>query len=162
VTTTIRIAPVRKSIVVAAGQARAFEVFTAGVDRWWPRDKTIGNGRAKTQVIEPRVGGRWYVTAEDGSEAVVGHVRIWQPPERFIVGWEINAQWKPDARIELASEVEVRFIAENPERTRVELEHRDFERMGASEGESMRGNVDGGWPGMLECFAKSLAGGERK
>lgn len=159
--TTIRIAPVRKSIVVAAGQARAFEVFTDGIDRWWPRDKTIGNGRARTQAIEPRIGGRWYVISEDGSEAVVGHVRIWQPPERFVVGWEINAKWKPEARIELASEVEVRFIAEGAARTRVELEHRDFERMGASDGESMRGGVDNGWPGMLDCFAKALVAGDR-
>ena len=159
--TTIRIAPVRKSIVVKAPRARAFEVFTAGIDRWWPREKTIASGLARTQVIEPRAGGQWYVISEDGGEAVVGHVRVWQPPERFVVGWEINAKWKPDARVELASEVEIRFIAESATRTRVELEHRDFERMGATEGESMRGNVNNGWPGMLECYAKSLAAGER-
>jgi hypothetical protein len=82
-------------------------------------------------------------------------VRVWQPAERFVVSWEINASWVPDARAEFASEVEVRFIAESGGRTRVELEHRDFERM-AEGGETMRGNVDNGWPGLLELFAQEV------
>jgi uncharacterized protein YndB with AHSA1/START domain len=154
---TIRIAPVRKSIVVETGAAHAFAVFTAGIDRWWPHDKGIGQGPIARSVIEPFAGGRWYTCHADGSEVTVGHVRVWEPDTRLVVGWEISAQWKPDARIELASEVEVRFIAEGPARTRVELEHRDFERMGKTDGESMRGHVDGGWSGMLECFAREAA-----
>jgi hypothetical protein len=113
-------------------------------------------------IIEPYVGGRWYTKCEDGSEVVVGHVRIWQPAERFVVSWEINARWKPDTRMEFASEVEVRFVAEGSERTRVELEHRDFERMGAADGETMRKGVDGGWTGLLELFAtEASTGGEK-
>ena len=88
---------------------------------------------------------------------MVGHVRVWQPFERFVVSWEINGEWKSDSRVELASEVEVRFIAETSGRTRVELEHRDFERMEGLTGEKLRSDVDNGWPGMLERFAKEAS-----
>jgi uncharacterized protein YndB with AHSA1/START domain len=155
----ISIAPVRKNVTVAASAQRAFEVFTAGIDRWWPKSHGIGTTPLVASVIEPFEGGRWYSRHEDGSEVGIGHVRIWQPPERFVVSWEISADWKPDARAALASEVEVRFVAEAAARTRVEVEHRDFERMGAAAGEKMRGAVNGGWPGLLELFAKSAAGG---
>ena len=154
---TIAIAPVKKTLLVAASQQRAFDVFTAGIDRWWPKDKGIGQGPVVRSVIEPFQGGRWYTTFQDGTEKVVGHVRVWQPFERFVVSWEISAVWKSDSRAELASEVEVRFIAETPGRTRVELEHRDFERMEGATGEKMRSDVDNGWPGMLEHFAKEVA-----
>jgi uncharacterized protein YndB with AHSA1/START domain len=66
--------------------------------------------------------------------------------------WDINSQWKPDATV--SSEVEVGFIPDGPNATRVELEHHKFEQMGAEAGESMRKDVDGGWPGMLERFRK--------
>jgi uncharacterized protein YndB with AHSA1/START domain len=153
----ISIAPVRRSVTVAAGAQRAFEVFTAGINRWWPKSHGIGATPVLESVIEPFEGGRWYSRHEDGSEVVVGHVRVWQPPERLVVSWEISADWKPDARVALASEVELRFIAESAASTRVELEHRNFERMGAAAGEKMRKDVNGGWPTLLELFAKSAA-----
>jgi uncharacterized protein YndB with AHSA1/START domain len=154
--TTISIAPVRKSLVVKASPQRAFEVFTSGVDRWWPKTHGIGSGPVRRSVIEPFVGGRWYTEHEDGSEAVVGHVRAWQPGALFTVSWEISSAWKPDARIALASEVEVRFTAEADGQTRVDLEHRDFERMGDPDGQAMRGAVDNGWPGLLAAYAGEL------
>jgi hypothetical protein len=152
----ISIAPVRKTLTVQVSPARAVEVFTLGIDRWWPKTHGTGSAPIRTSTIEPFVGGRWYATGEDGAEAVVGHVRVWQPGERFVVSWEINASWVPDARAEFASEVEVRFIAESGGRTRVELEHRDFERVGEG-GDKMRGQVDGGWPGLLDLFAQEVA-----
>lgn len=150
---TITIAPVRKTIVVSATPDIAFMVFTSRIDRWWPKSHGIGESPVRESIVEPYVGGRWYTKCEDGTEVVVGHVRVWEPAERFVVGWEINARWKPDARVELASEVEVRFLAEESGRTRVELEHRGFERMGEADGETMRKGVDGGWPAILELFA---------
>jgi hypothetical protein len=153
----ITIAPVRKSITVRASAEKAFEMFTAGIDRWWPKDKGIGQGPVVRSVIEPFQGGRWFTTFQDGTEAVVGHVRVWQPFERLVVSWEINGAWKPESRVEFASEVEVRFVADSPERTRVELEHRDFERMEGATGDKLRNDVDNGWPGMLERFAKEFA-----
>ena len=156
---TIRIAPVHKSVVVQASPAQAFEVFTAGIDRWWPKSHGIGTAPVRESIIEPFVRGRWFAKCEDGTEAVVGHVLVWLPGERFVVTWEINAEWKPDPRPSFTSEVEVRFMPDTAGRTRVELEHRNFERMGMPDGETMRKGVDGGWPGLLELFAKEVSAG---
>jgi uncharacterized protein YndB with AHSA1/START domain len=106
----------------------------------------------KTVVMETRLGGRWYELSEDGSEATVGKIRVWEPPHGFVVSWDINSQWKPDVTV--SSEVEVRFRADGPDATLVELEHRKFEQLGADLGEKMRRDVDGGWPGMLEHFRR--------
>jgi len=157
---TIQIAPVRKSVIVEATSERAFEVFTAGIDRWWPKSHNIGTEALSESVIEPFVGGRWYSKLEDGTELVIGHVRTWEPGARFVVSWEISADWKPDPRVAFASEVDVRFVAEAGGRTRVELEHRNFERMGAEAGATMREAVDGGWPALLDLLAKEAARGE--
>ncbi len=147
---TVTIAPVRKSVRVKASQTHAFEVFTAGLDRWWPRRASIGAAPMKAMMIEPRLGGRWYEVGEDGSQAAVGRILLWDPPNRFVVSWDINSKWKPDTTV--GSEVEVRFTVEGPEATLVELEHRKFEQLGAEAGDSMRKDVDGGWPGILESF----------
>jgi uncharacterized protein YndB with AHSA1/START domain len=156
---TVSIAPVRKAVVVQATPQRAFDVFTAGIDRWWPKSHGIGSTPVRESIIEPYVGGRWYAKCEDGTDVTVGHVRVWQPGERFVVTWEISAAWKPDARAAFSSEVEVRFLDDSNGRTRVELEHRNFERMGAAEGETMRKNVDGGWPALLDLFANEASTG---
>jgi uncharacterized protein YndB with AHSA1/START domain len=153
--TVIKIAPVRKAVVVAATAQRAFEVFTTGIDRWWPKSHGIGSAPVIESVIEPFVGGRWYSKHADGTQAVIGHVLLWKPAERFVCSWEISADWKPESRAAFASEIEVRFISEAAGTTRVEVEHRNFERMGSAPGEKMRKDVDGGWPALMELFAKA-------
>jgi uncharacterized protein YndB with AHSA1/START domain len=153
-TSTVTIAPVRKSIRVSASQAQAFEVFTSGLGRWWPRDHGIGKTPMKSAVMETRLGGRWYELAEDGTRTDVGKIIVWEPPKRFVMTWDINSRWKPDATV--SSEVEVRFIPDGANATRVELEHRKFEQMGAEAGESMRRDVDRGWPGLLERFKQQI------
>jgi uncharacterized protein YndB with AHSA1/START domain len=149
-TRTITIAPVLKSLRVKAPQAHAFEVFTSGVGRWWPLTHSIGGAPVKAVVMETHLGGRWYQLCEDGSQAVIGKVLVWEPPHRFVATWDINSQWKADTVI--GSEVEVRFIPDGPDATLVELEHRKFEQMGAEAGGKMRKDVDGGWPAVLEHF----------
>jgi uncharacterized protein YndB with AHSA1/START domain len=153
-TATITIAPVRKTLRVRASQAHAFEVFTAGLASWWPSTHGIGEGPMERPVFEPRLGGRWYELGKDGAEAEVGQVLLWEPPERFVVSWNIDSRWKP---AKIGSEVEVRFIAEGEE-TRVELEHRKFEVMGEEGGRKMRSDVDGGWPHILDLFKQSAEG----
>ena len=155
--TSIRIEPVRKSIVVQATAKKAFEVFTAGIDRWWPKTHGIGAGPVIESVIEPFVGGRWYSRHADGVEAVVGHVLVWEPAQRFVCSWEISADWKSEPGSVFASEVEVRFVPESPGVTRVELEHRNFERMAAPGGEKMRNEVDRGWPTIMQLFADEIS-----
>jgi uncharacterized protein YndB with AHSA1/START domain len=147
---TATVPPVCKNIRVRAGQARAFEVFTEGLDRWWPRKASVGTAAMKAVVFEPHLGGRWYEIGVDGSQAVVGKVLLWDPPNRFVVSWDINSHWKPDP--DVGSEVEVRFTAEGADMTLVELEHRKFERMGTEAGALIRRDVDGGWPRMLGLF----------
>jgi uncharacterized protein YndB with AHSA1/START domain len=150
-TTTVKIAPVRKSIRVKASQAHAFAAFTSGLGRWWPLEHGIGKTPRKAAVMETRLGGRWFELAEDGTETTVGKIIVWEPPRRFVMTWDINSEWKPDTAV--GSEVEVRFLADGVDATRVELEHRKFELMGAEPGEKMRKDVDGGWPTMLKHFA---------
>ena len=148
-TAAIKIAPVRKSIRVNASQARAFDVFTSGLDRWWPHGKSIGKAPLKAVVMETRLGGRWYELAEDGTQTNLGKITVWEPPQRFVAFWEINSRWKPDTTV--GSEIEVQFIPDGANATRVELEHRKFEQLGEG-GESVRTAVDGGWPGLLQRF----------
>jgi uncharacterized protein YndB with AHSA1/START domain len=147
---TLKIAPVRKSIRVKASPARAFEVFTAGLERWWPLDHGIGPAPRKAAVMEAHLGGHWYELAENGARTDVAKIIVWEPPRRFVMSWDINSQWKPDTTV--SSEVEVRFVADGADATRVELEHRKFELMGAEGGEKMRKDVEGGWPSLLERF----------
>lgn len=156
-TLELSLAPVRKQVLVEATQRRAFDVFTLRLDRWWPKSHSIGSAAVRRSVLEPFVGGRWYAECEDGSEVVVGHVLTWEPPARFVLSWEVGADWKPDPRPAHCSELEVRFIVDGARRTRVELEHRHFERMGAAPGASQRRDVDGGWPHLLERFAAAAA-----
>ena len=135
-TTTVTIAPVRKSIRVSASPAHAFDVFTSGLGRWWPLDHGIGKTPRKAMVMETRLGGCWYELAQDGSRTDIGKIIVWEPPQRFVMTWDINSQWKPDTTI--SSEVEVRFIADGTEATRVELEHQERRRTGVLQAESWR------------------------
>ena len=80
---TVAIAPVRKTIHVKASTAHAFEVFTAGLDRWWPKDHGIGKTPRKAVAMETRLGGHWYELAEDGTQTNVGRIVVWEPPQRF-------------------------------------------------------------------------------
>jgi hypothetical protein len=153
-TAAVKIAPVRKTVRVNASQAHAFEVFTAGLGRWWPLDHGIGKAPRKAVVMETRLGGHWYELAQDGTQTNVGTIIVWEPPERFVMSWDINSRWQPDTTV--SSEVEVRFVPDGANATRVELEHRKFEQMGLEGGESMRNAVDGGWPRFLERFREHV------
>jgi uncharacterized protein YndB with AHSA1/START domain len=147
---------VRRQVVVATSPARAFEVFTAGMTSWWPPDHHIGSAPIDEIIIEPREGGRWYTRHTDGSETSTGFVTAWAPPERLVLTWQIGADWKYDPR--LITTIELRFIAEAADRTRVELEHRDLERFGG-EAERMRQvfEAPGAWDTTLELFAAAAA-----
>lgn len=151
-TKTITLAPVRKSLTVKAPQAKAFEVFTSGMSRWWPPTHTILKAPFKDSIIEPREGGRWYHVGTDGSTCETGTVRVWDPPRRVVLVWRLNAKWEYES--DLDTEVEVRFIPEGAV-TRVELEHRYIERMGEG-GPAAHAAVDGpnGWTGILEEYRK--------
>ncbi len=156
-TQTLTVPPVRTSVVVQATPARAFEVFTAGFDRWWPRTHHIGKTDMTASLVEPRVGGRCYSTHMDGSEVTWGTVLAWEPPSRLVLSWQITPTYQCEPNPAKASEVEIRFVAEGSG-TRVELEHRHFERHGEG-GAAMAASVGApnGWTGILGLFAKAVA-----
>src|SRR5207244_11264374 len=121
----------RRTITVEAPKELAFAVFTEGMSTSWLLDTHhIGEQPAEEVMVEPRSGGRWYERAADGTECEWGRVIEWEPPERVVFGWHLGPGWKYDPDESKASEVEVRFVAEGPTTTRVELEHRGFERHG--------------------------------
>jgi hypothetical protein len=153
---TITPAPVRRSVTVRTPVDRAFAVFTARIATWWPATHHIGATPFRDIVLEPRVGGRWYETGSDGRECDWGHVLAWEPPSRLLLAWQIDAQFRYDPGT--VTEVEVRFIAEGADVTRVELEHRNLERFG-DEAETMRGRIGGenGWPLILAHFVDDCA-----
>ena len=146
---------VQKTIVVKADLQHAFAVFTENMGHWWPKEHHIGPSRVAAIVVEPRDGGRWYEKDEDGSECDWGTVLRWEPPTRVVFSWHLNGDFEFVADIAKASEVEVRFTAETEGRTRVELEHRHFERHGES-GDRLRTEVEkpGGWTYVLGEYGK--------
>ncbi len=149
---------IRREIVVPVAQDRAFEVFTAGMTQWWPSDHHIGSAPIEQIVIEPREGGRWYTRHRDGSETDTGHVACWEPPGRVVVTWQIGADWRFDP--EIVTTIEVRFLAEAPQRTRVSLEHRDLDRFGPP-AERMREMFEGpgAWNRTLSAYAATFGPG---
>jgi len=151
--TSVADTSVKKSIVVKTSVERAFEVFTTGFDGWWPRSHHIGKSPMKTAIIETRRGGRCYTTQEDGTDCDWGHILEWDPPHRLLIAWQITHEWGYQPDLAKSSEVEIRFSPEPGGGTRVDLEHRHFERMGP-EGDTMRIGVGGpgGWAGLLEMF----------
>ncbi|HEX5259326.1 MAG TPA: SRPBCC family protein [Sphingomicrobium sp.] len=147
----IRPAPVRKSILVNAPQDRAFQVFTTGIGRWWPKSHKIGRADLDRPVIEPKEGGRWYELDVDGSQCEIGRVAVWDPPARLVLIWQLTPEFAYDPH--LITEVELLFTPQGGG-TRVELEHRHLERMG-EKADAMRETVSGpgGWPALLQLFA---------
>jgi uncharacterized protein YndB with AHSA1/START domain len=155
--TTAYVEPVRKTIQVQATPARAFEVFAAGMSRWWLPTHTINPTKSPIAevVIEPRSGGRWFERGVDGSECDWGRVLHWEPPTRLVLAWQIDAQWNFDPA--LRTEVEVRFDAQAEGTTKVSLEHRHLERFGDAAAEMRAAFTSpGGWGGLLERYAGSV------
>ena len=152
---TITPAAIHKAIRVNAPPGRAFEIFTAGMSRWWLKTHTINPTKSPLQdiIMEPRQGGRWYERGADGSECQWGKVLAWEPPARLLLAWQINSSWQFDPS--LVTEVEVRFAPEGSG-TKVELEHRQLERLGDA-AEAMRQAFERGWGMLLEEFATKAA-----
>jgi uncharacterized protein YndB with AHSA1/START domain len=145
---------VRKQIVVDAPIARAFAVFTERIGDYKPPEHNLLGVPIAGTVFEPRVGGNIVDRGADGSECRWARVLAYEPPDRVVFSWDISPQWRIETDSGQTSEVEVRFIAETPARTRVELEHRHIDRHGPG-WEAVIDGVGGqeGWPLYLARYA---------
>ncbi len=142
-------------MTVDAPIERAFAVFTDGIGTWWSPDHHILQAELAEMVFEPRVGGHIYDRGVDGSECRWARVLAYEPPTRLVFSWDISLQWQLEPDASRTSEVEVRFTAEGPNRTRVELEHRHLDRHGPG-WEQMRDAVGSpdGWAVGLQRLAE--------
>jgi uncharacterized protein YndB with AHSA1/START domain len=150
---------IRSSIVVNAPIEQAFSVFTEDFGSFKPREHNLLDVEIAETVFESHVGGHLYDRGVDGSECRWARVLAYEPPTRVAFSWDISPHWQLETDPDKTSEVEVRFIPEAPERTRVELEHRNLDRHGAG-WEGLRDGVEGGdgWPLYLRRFADVVAG----
>jgi uncharacterized protein YndB with AHSA1/START domain len=147
----------RTSIVVEAPIERAFRVFTEDFGSFKPPEHNMLGVELAETILEPHVGGHLYDRGVDGSECRWSRVLAYDPPNRVVFSWDLSPYWQVETDLEKTSEVEVRFIAEAPNRTRVELEHRHLDRHGDG-WEQVRHAVDGddGWPLYLQRYAALL------
>jgi uncharacterized protein YndB with AHSA1/START domain len=143
------IEPIRLDFEVDCPPDHAFHVWTARIASWWPADHTASGEAGLRVSLEPRVGGRIYERTRDGTEHDWGHVTAWEPPSRLVYRWHLKRD-RSDA-----TEVEIRFLPVGDDRTRVEIEHRDWERLGA-DGLSWRDRNAGGWATLLPHYLRGL------
>jgi uncharacterized protein YndB with AHSA1/START domain len=136
-----------KSVTVAAPVETAFRVFTAELGAWWPlASKSMSQEQAETVIVEPRAGGRVYERARNGEEHAWGEVLVWEPSSRFAFSWY------PGRSAETSQEVDVRFTSVDSG-TRVDLEHRGWERLVGPGGE-IPGHFDSGWDEALASYVE--------
>lgn len=148
---------VRRQIVVQAPIEKAFAVFTERFGDFKPAEHNLLAVPIAETVFEPRVGGHVYDRGVDGSQCCWARVLAFEPPQRVLFSWDIGPTWQLEPDPGNTSEVEVRFIAEAPERTRVELEHRNLDRHGPGwQAVSDGVGHDGGWPLYLGRYAALL------
>ena len=156
-TTQLQATSVSTSVEVEAPAEHAFRVFTEGIGSWWDPSHHILEAELAHMVFEPYVGGHIIDRGTDGSECRWARVLVYEPPTRLVISWDISMQWQIETDPAKTSEIEVRFVAEGPSTTRVELEHRNLERHGDG-WEQMRDAVgsEGGWGVGLRRFAERV------
>jgi uncharacterized protein YndB with AHSA1/START domain len=150
-------AVVQRRVVVKGTPERAFAVFTDRFDAIKPREHNMLGTPIVATVLEPHVGGRIVDRGEDGSECAWARILAYDPPDRIVFTWDIGPTWQLETDQANASEVEIRFVPDGPDRTLVELEHRHLDRHGPG-WESLRDGVadNQGWPLYLARYAAEV------
>ena len=149
---------VRKEVVVNVPVDRAFALFTDGFGDFKPAEHNLLKSPIVETVFEEKVGGHIIDRGEDGSECRWARILAFDPPNRVVFSWDIDPQWQIETNPDNTSEVEIRFVEEEPGRTRVELEHRHIDRHGPGwQGISEGVAVDDGWPLYLARLAAAFA-----
>jgi uncharacterized protein YndB with AHSA1/START domain len=150
---------VRRELVVEASIAHAFATFVDHFGDFKPPEHNLLGAPIARTTFDSRVGGHIYDVAEDGTQCRWARVLAYEPPDRVVFSWDISPRWQIETDPDHASEVEVRFVAEGPDRTRLELEHRNLDRHGPG-WEAVRDGVadDAGWALYLTRYAEVVAG----
>ena len=144
-----KVGPIRKSVVVRRTPEEAFSVFTERLESWWPRQThSVFEAGSAAVIMEPRIGGKIYEVSNSGERHEWGTIVTWDPPRGFVTTWH------PGTDPAKATEVEIRFTA-LPDGTRVDLEHRNWENLGAMAAKAREG-YDKGW---VEVFEQSFVKG---
>jgi Activator of Hsp90 ATPase homolog 1-like protein len=157
-TESASVVQVFRSMSVPLSQTRAFELFTTRMTEFWPKEHSIGESELAEVVLETRTGGRWFERGVDGSECQWGRIASWEPPRKVVLLWQIGADWRFDPEFE--TEVEVMFTEEGPDRSRLDLRHRNLQRYGDNTDQMLAIFDDPkGWTGTLASFV-DLAGTE--
>ena len=147
------IEPIRLELEVDCAAEQAFRVWTALTSRWWPADHTVSVEPDLEVVFEPRVGGRIFERTAAGAEHDWGEIRVWEPPSRLVYTWHLR-QDRADA-----TEIELRFVPlSGGSRTRLEIEHRNWERLG-DRGVARRDANFGGWRTLLPHYVDAIGRG---
>lgn len=143
--------PLRRSVVVPLERQDAFDLFVRRLPEWWPlATRSVGLEQAASCHVEAHAGGRLYERSHSGLEWTWGTFRVFEEPVRAVFSWH------PGHPEEAATEVEVRFAGQGAS-TRVDLEHRDWERLG-ERASFVRDLFAGGWGPVLSRF-EALARG---
>jgi uncharacterized protein YndB with AHSA1/START domain len=145
--------PIIRTVTVKGSVEHAFRVFTEQMGAWWPLEThsiAVDQGleqRAETLRVDGREGGRIKEVLDDRSTRDWGGIDVWEPPHRVVFSW------KPNDRPTPPTEVEVRFTAAG-NGTRVNVEHRGWERLGevANEIHPLYSS-EGGWSMVLGRYA---------
>lgn len=143
--------PLRITFDVDCAPQHAFTVWTSKIGTWWPRDHTVTGDPAEI-VLESGPGGRIYERTSAGVRHEWGEVTVWEPPRRLAYLWHLGRD-RSDA-----TEVEITFVGEGAEHTRVEIEHRGWERLGDM-ADTWRGRNRAGWDALLPHFAAAAGTG---
>ena len=139
------IAPLRLSFDVACRAEHAFTIWTDRMSLWWPADHTVSQDPDVRITMEPGVGGRIFERTASGEEFDWGQITEWEPPGRLVYQWHLGTVAAQ------ATEVEVRFAEQPDGTTRVAIEHRGWDALGAH-GDARRQGNDAGWRGVLPLF----------
>ena len=156
--TALRRPPVRQSVVVRSDRPHTFDTFVGTIGVWWPVTPfSAGRDQVRDVTFEQRAGGRVYETWQNGTEVDWGEVRVWEPPERFIMTWNMTS---------VVTEVELTFAVLGPALTRVSVEHSGWEQLTEEQlardcalpGGYSGGAYSQGWTTILDRLAAAAAG----
>lgn len=141
--------PLRIEFDVACSVEHAFAVWTSGISTWWPSDHTVSGAPDLQIILEGEVGGRIFERTPNGVEHDWGEVTGWDPPRALRYLWHLRRD-RSDA-----TEVEIRFLPAGEADTRIEIEHRGWERLGEA-AEQWRNQNHAGWTSLIPHYRAAL------